>query len=131
MKFIPIFLLATVSFLMVNCGGANNSTTSQESAEMIKNISPEQMAERQTTQMSERLDLEPNQIIAVKAINLKYAKKMQVISQQGRSRSKMKAFKNMNKDKNAEMQNALSKEQYEGYEEIMEEMRSQLRKRRG
>ncbi len=131
MKFIPIFLLATVSFFMVNCGGAKNSTTSQESAEMIKNISPEQMAERQTTQMSERLDLEPNQIIAVKAINLKYAKKMQVISQQGRSRSKMKAFKNMNKDKNAEMQNALSKEQYEGYEEIMEEMRSQLRKRRG
>ncbi len=131
MKFIPIFLLVTISFFMTNCNSAQNSTTSQESAETIKNISPEQMAERQTTQMSERLDLKPDQIIAVKAINLKYAKKMKVLSQQGRSRRKMKALKSINKDKNAEMQKVISKEQYEGYEEMMKEMRSEWKRRRG
>ena len=131
MKFIPVFLLAIVSIFMISCGSSKDTRTSQDSSGMMKNISSEQMAERQTAQMSERLNLTTKQNTTVKAINLKYAEKLQAISQQPRSTSKMNALKSMNKDKSAEMKKVLSQEQYDGYEEIMDEMKNKRKRSRG
>ncbi len=132
MKYISILLLALASIFSISCGSSQNTTTSHDSTEVIKKISLEQMGERQTTQMTERLNLTPDQSIAVNAINIEYAKKLEDIRQQPRSRSKMNAFISMNKSKSADMKKILSSDQYKVYEEMMDEMKAEMKnKRRG
>lgn len=81
--------------------------------------------------MSEQLNLTSKQKNDVKAINLKYAEKLQIIRQQPRSRSNLIAFKNMMEEKNAEMKMVLTRQQYADYEKIMEKRKDEAKKRRG
>ena len=128
MKSIFFFSLTILSLVLISCGGTQ--PTSQSSSD-TQDMNPEQMAEQQTAQMSEQLNLTSKQIVDVQAINLKYAEKLQIIRQQPRSRSKLTAFRNMNEEKNAEMKMVLTRQQYADYEKILEERKDNMRNRRG
>ena len=128
MKSIFFFSLTILSLVLISCGGTQ--PTSQSSSD-TQDMNPEQMAEQQTAQMSEQLNLTSKQIVDVQAINLKYAEKLQIIRQQPRSRSKLTAFRNMNEEKNAEMKMVLTRQQYADYEKILEERKDKMRNRRG
>ena len=128
MKSIFFFSLTVLSLVLISCGGTQ--PTSQSSSD-TQDMNPEQIAEQQTAQMSEQLNLTSKQKIDVNAINLKYAEKLQIIRQQPRSRSKLTAFKNMVEEKNAEMKMVLTRQQYADYEKILEERKDEMRNRRG
>ena len=128
MKSIFFFSLTILSLVLISCGGTQ--PTSQSSSD-TQDMNPEQMAEQQTAQMSEQLNLTSKQIVDVQAINLKYAEKLQIIRQQPRSRSKLTAFRNMNEEKNAEMKMVLTRQHYADYEKILEERKDKMRNRRG
>lgn len=128
MKSIFFFSLTVLSLVLMSCGGTQ--PTSQSSSD-TQDMNPEQIAEQQTTQMSEQLNLTSKQQVDVNAINLKYAEKLQIIRQQPRSRSKLMAFKNMTEEKNAEMKMVLTPQQYADYEKILEERKDKMRNRRG
>ncbi len=119
-----ILLLTVFSLVFMGCGGT------KAIAQPPSNINPIQMAEKQTNKMVEKFNLSPKQKVTVKAINLKYAKKMKIISQKGRSLSTLNAFKKMNRDKDAEMKTVLSKKQYIGYEKMAKEMKKNRKRRR-
>ena len=128
MKSIFFFSLTVLSLVLISCGGTQ--PTSQSSSD-TQDMNPEQIAEQQTAQMSEQLNLTSKQKVEVNAINLKYAEKLQIIRQQPRSRSKLTAFKNMVEEKNAEMKMVLTPQQYADYEKILEERKDEMRRRRG
>jgi len=128
MKSIFFFSLTILSLVLISCGGTQ--PTSQSSSD-TQDMNPEQMAEQQTAQMSEQLNLTSKQIVDVQAINLKYAEKLQIIRQQPRSRSKLTAFRNMTEEKNAEMKMVLTRQHYADYEKILEERKDKMRNRRG
>ena len=145
MKSIFFFSLTVLSLVLISCGGTQpTSQSSSDTQDMnteqmaerrtssnTQDLNPEQIAEQQTAQMSEQLNLTSKQKIDVKAINLKYAEKLQIIRQQPRSRSKLTAFKNMTEEKNAEMKRVLTRQQYADYEKILEERKDKMRNRRG
>jgi Spy/CpxP family protein refolding chaperone len=112
-----------LSLVLLSCGGTKS--TAQAPADM-QNMDPEKMAEQLTDRMAEQLNLTNEQIIEVKAINLKYANRLQVVSQQPRNRRKLKAFKNMSTEKNGEMKTILTPKQYADYEKILEERRNKM-----
>ena len=129
MKSISFYLLLAVSFFMASCGSSKNATA-QSSTQTNTDISAEEMAEKQTAQMVERLNLTPEQETTISAVNLRYAQEMKTIAQQGRSISTMRDMRAMNQRKTAEMEVLLSEEQFVEYEKMVEEMKAQLRSRR-
>ena len=128
MKSNIIFSLISLSLVFFSCAGTK---TVAQTPDNTQDMNLEQMAEQQTAQMAEQLKLTTKQNIEVKAINLKYAEKLQIIRQQPRSRSKMKAFKNTIKKKNEEMKTILTRKQYADYEKILKERKDKMKKRRG
>ncbi len=129
MKSFSFYLLVAVSFFMASCGSSKNATT-QSSTQTNTDINAEEMADKQTAQMVERLNLTPEQETTISAVNLRYAQEMKTIAQQGRSISTMKNMRAMNQRKTAEMEVLLSEEQFVEYEKMVEEMKAELRSRR-
>lgn len=91
------------------------------------NRDPEEVAARQTEQMSAQLGLSAEQLEQVKAINLKYAKK----SQEARNAaagdfSQMREIMTaINNEKNEELKQILSQEQMTKWQQFQEEQRAQ------
>lgn len=82
--------------------------------------SPEDMAAKQTEEMTAKLGLSEGQAARVEAINLTFAERMQVAREDyGDNRSDMEKIMTAIKDeKSAEMKAVLSEEQYEAFEEM-------------
>lgn len=102
-------------------------------AQQKRKITPEKMAEVQTRMQQKALDLDKAEVEQMKSINLKYAKKMQPLIQEIRAtknKEKLKRLRNMNQEKNYEVAQILSKEQYETYLKHQKKMRKKLRERR-
>jgi periplasmic protein CpxP/Spy len=85
--------------------------------------SAEDMAKRETESMKAKLDLSAEQLTSVEALNLKYAKKMDEMFQQGKPggnreemESKMKEIETQKRD---ELAKVLNTEQLKKYDELV------------
>lgn len=97
------------------------------------NMDPEEMAEKQTRQMKETLNLTDEQLPKVEALNLKYAKK--AIAEReganGNRESMRSAMKKMMKEKDLELKDIVSAEQWVKWEKWRKEAIENGRRRRG
>ena len=95
--------------------------------------SPEERAKQLTTQMAEHLDLSEDQVKKVEEINLSYAKKMMEAREAAQSdRSAMRSkMESMTEDRNKDLKEILTEEQFESLEEMRSERkpRGERRKR--
>ena len=82
--------------------------------------SPEEMAERQTKHLTEKLELDENQKAKVHEINLTFAKKVQAMREEGKGHRETMQEKreSLHKERDAEMNEVLSDEQYKTLEKI-------------
>ncbi|MCG8582028.1 MAG: DUF4890 domain-containing protein [Bacteroidales bacterium] len=96
--------------------------------------SPKEMSERQTEMMVKNLALTEQQEKAVSEINFKYAGKFQNLRKEAAGdREKMRTLRNdLVNNKNEELKNILSSEQFEKYKKLEEERAKEMRNgRRG
>lgn len=115
-----IFLLS-VSVLFFSCEGIG-----QEGE--IKGA-PEERAVKLTEKMKTRLVLTDAQYNKVYDINLKYARKnTDIMNGDGGKLAKIKSLKSTNEAKSKEMKVVLTQEQFEKYEEMQEELKSEAKK---
>jgi hypothetical protein len=93
----------------------------------LKNTTPEQRATVQTDLMKLKLGLTPEQTRKVVDINLKYAKRMDpIIKGSAGPFMRMRQMKEINQEKEAELKQVLSPEQFEKFLASKEEMREKL-----
>jgi|WetSurMetagenome_2_1015567.scaffolds.fasta_scaffold08537_2 periplasmic protein CpxP/Spy len=160
MKKIGLFLFTLVLVFSLGCGqsGKNKQGTGQGQdkgaiqepgqggpgqggpggmGEGRGQLSPEDMATRQTEQMGEYLKFTDEQKTKVYELNLSNAKKTQElrsgVSFRDMSDSERQAFREkMNaqqEEKNQELKKILTEDQFKAYEKNMEEMRQRMRER--
>lgn len=98
---------------------------------LMTETTPEERAEMQTKNLQEKLSLSEDQYQQVHEINLKYANKMQNIysADQGKLQ-RLKSMKAISEDKDREMKQVLSSQQYEAYREEKEKMKEGAKERR-
>jgi hypothetical protein len=95
--------------------------------EKLAGTTPEQRAGLQTAFLKAKLGLSAAQVPKIEAINLNYAQQMQPILEGSEGPlAKMGAARRVEQAKDAEMQQALSPEQYQKYLAAKEEMRQQV-----
>ena len=88
---------------------------------------PKQRAEVQTAFMKARLGLSDAASAKVAAINLKYANQMQpILAGSEGSMQKLGAARRVEQAKDAELQNALTRDQFQQYQAAKQEMREDL-----
>ncbi len=93
-------------------------------------VPPEQVASFQTQSMTTHLQLSPAQRDTIAAINLKYAGQTHAIAAGADSlRTKLANIKTTDDEKDAELRQILSAEQFHNYEADKEELRRELRER--
>jgi hypothetical protein len=93
----------------------------------LMNTTPDQRATAQTAMMKENLDLTPEQLPQIAAINLKYAQKMEpIIKGSSGMLMKMSQMRGVNEEKEAELKGVLSPEQFQKYLASKDEMREQF-----
>ena len=115
-------LLASIALLGLLLGAA---ASAQQDA--LVNSTPEQRAKLQTEFMVKKLGLQADQIPKVEAINLKSAQKMEpVLKGTEAPFVKLRTAKSINREKAAELEKVLSKDQYQQYLASREEMRQHL-----
>jgi len=83
-----------------------------------RNMEPKEMAERQTTEMKESLELTADQLPKVEALNLKYAEKLGEArdASDGDRESMRSTMMEMMKEKDVEMKKILTAEQWTKFE---------------
>jgi len=91
------------------------------------NATPEDRAKRQTEMMKEGLSLTTVQEPKVSAINLKYAKKMEEVRKVADTAEQRKSAEKINKQKEGELKNVLTADQFKLYIKQLEEMRARRR----
>ena len=98
-------------------------------SEMLKGSSLEERSELQTDMMVEELALQDSiSIEKVRAINLKYAEKVESLAASNKSRrQKFKKMRNIGEQKDDELRSVLTEEQYKVYLEKKEEMRERMK----
>jgi Spy/CpxP family protein refolding chaperone len=93
----------------------------------LKNTTPEERAEVQTAFMKSKLGLTADQTTKVADINLRYAQKMDpVIKGSSGLLTKRRQMNEVNREKEAELKQALSAEQFQKYLDSKEEMREKF-----
>jgi hypothetical protein len=92
---------------------------------------PERIAEKQTEMQAEKLKLNEEQANKLKAINLKYAKRMQSEKKnlQNSKKESVAQMKELNTAQNEEVKAILSEEQYKNYLMLKKQNRTQMRTR--
>ncbi|WAC13453.1 hypothetical protein [Dyadobacter pollutisoli] len=97
----------------------------------LKQMPADQRAKLQTERMTASLKLDAEQTQKVGQINLKYAQKMDpVIEGSGSKMSRFKAFKSINKDKEAELKGVLTTQQFQQFQKQQQEMKDKLKEQR-
>lgn len=122
-------LLTTV--LIVFIAGLVCTVRGQGKLEAFMNdTTPEERAQLQTDHMKQSLTLKEDQTSKVGEINLKYSRKMQdTYNTAGSKLQKLRKLKSISAEKDKEMKNVLSAEQYSTYEANKEEMKEKIRAR--
>lgn len=93
---------------------------------------PDMRAKRQTERMNESLKLSEAQLTSVSAINLKYAQEMQPVLQDGeRNLKTARQARDIMQRKDKELKAVLDATQYQQYEQMKDELRKELKQRRG
>jgi len=125
-----ITVLVSAALMSLGCGNKNASKR-PEMQNLIEEIPAEERASVQEDFLAEKLSLTAEQREQVGQINRKYAREVDsiLLSDDWRSK-KARRFKSAMKNKDRELKTVLSKEQYEMYEKIREEMKQRLRERR-
>lgn len=119
-----LFIMTLLVTLFYNC---------QSEAQEKQKFKPKKMASIQTKMQKKTIDLDENQRKQMKSINLKYAQKMQPLIQAIRASQNKEKFKNLralNQEKNYEVAQVLSKDQYIKYLKLNKKMREKMRERR-
>ncbi|MEL7123084.1 MAG: hypothetical protein AAFO07_26780 [Bacteroidota bacterium] len=106
--------------------------TSAQSQEMeLTDEQKEEMAQN-LEEFNEVLNLSEEQKTEFAAITKKYAKQMLTVKQEGGSKMSMyKKVKSIRKDRNKEMKEVLSEEQYDVYLKKQKEMQKKMKEKRG
>ena len=126
MKLLKVFSLFFALFLF-----STNTTFAQSRA---NDLSEEQKEEikKNLEEYATALDLSEDQRPKFEEITKKYAKELIAAKDTGGSRmSKYRKVKSIRKNKDAEMNTLLSKDQYKVYLEKQEEMKDKMKQRRG
>lgn len=119
-KYLYLLLIALLSCALVQA----------QAPEELKNTTPEQRAKVQTDLMKTKLQLNEEQTAKVGAINLKYAKQMEpVVKSGGGKLAKYRQAKKINEQKEAELKQVLTTEQFETYEAVKETMKEEMKKK--
>jgi len=125
-----IITLTKISFLIIAAGILFITSINAQSVnrDSLKNATPEQRAQIQSNMMKNKLALTDDQYRQVSDINLKYARKMDNLKQNGGGKfSKTRKAKSILSDKDDELQKVLTKEQFEKYETFKKEMMNKAR----
>lgn len=93
--------------------------------------SASERAAAQTQRMKTRLRLDSAQTARIAVINLRYAQRMDPVMQGNGSRlSKFKAARTMQKEKEVELKEVLTKEQFEQFKAQQQAMKDEFKERR-
>ena len=115
----------TLTFLLLPLVGPPFS--SGQMMDKLMNTTPDERASAQTAMMKEKLDLTPEQLPKIAALNLKYAQKMEpIIKGSSGTFMKMRQMKGVNEEKETELKEVLSPEQFQKYLASKDEMREQF-----
>jgi hypothetical protein len=124
---LAVFIIAIAGFTI---NPAKAQQRQQQMAEMVKNSTPEQRANMQTTMMTTKLGLDSATKMKVYDANLKAAKNMDpIIKGEGRRMSKMREMKSIEEQKDKDLKSALTPEQYKQYETMKEEMKEKMKEK--
>lgn len=105
------------------------SVTSLMAQTNAQNATPEKIAEVQTKMLSDTLKLDSAENNQLYQLNLKYANKLQDLKSINDRKKKIKEFRAMNNDKDKEMKDLLSDEQYKVYLGLKQEMQDKMKQR--
>jgi hypothetical protein len=121
-----IILVAAINVVAVH------KVSAQTTAEKLKGMTPVQRADFQTAMMKTKLKLDTQQIVKVKAINLKYAYKFQPILTSDDSRiSKAMQSKSIQEQKDLELKGVFTPAQFTGYKNFESELQKQMMAKTG
>jgi len=121
-QIIPVFIVvmllaASVSF-------------AQDQQQWRQKMTPDQRAKNQTEMMQKNLSLTKDQYGKVYDINLYYANETDSLMKMPRGRDKRAERESIQKDKEAELKNVLSPDQYQKYQAMVAEMKQRMEERR-
>ncbi len=104
-----------------------SALTATAQLDKLMNTTPQERAEAQTAFMQTKLALTADQTPKVAALNLKYAQKMDpIIKGSSGPLMKMRQMNEVNQEKEAELQQLLSADQFQKYLASKEELREKL-----
>ncbi|MDP5158281.1 MAG: hypothetical protein NWQ07_06870 [Flaviramulus sp.] len=116
-----ILVLAVVALIGTTAMAQEKEFTEEQKAQM----------EAQLTTYFEKLNLSEEQKPKFEEITKKYGKQLMDLKESNKGRlAKYKEFKAINENRNAEMKPLLSREQYDSYQEIQEEMQQKMKEKR-
>ena len=117
-----VLILAVTAVMAVSSGH-----TAFAQGDKLRNTTPAERAGMQTEFMKSKLDLTPDQTRAVTDLNLKYATKMEpVIKGSERPVARLRQMRQINEQKETELNGILSPQQWQKYEAARAEMREKL-----
>ncbi|GAB3929134.1 hypothetical protein [Mucilaginibacter myungsuensis] len=119
----------TIIGILISSVAINTASAQDKDAKaMMKESTPEQRAKLQTGMMKTKLRLDSATVTKVQAINLKYAQKLDpVMKGDGRKLKMIREAMSIQKEKDAELKTALSKDQYQAYEKMKDDMRDKIK----
>jgi len=92
---------------------------------LLESTTPEERALVQTELMQEKLELDDTQSASLNEINLKYAKKMEGVIKGDKSKwTKYRTAKRYEKEKDAELEELFSKDQFKAYLKYKEQLKA-------
>jgi len=119
--------------IVVSCAAAAlllGAAGSAQERPTLANSTPEQRAKLQTEFMTSKLDLGTEQATKVQGINLKYAEKMEPVLKGSESQMlKVRAAAEISRNKDTELKQVLSDEQYKKYLGSKDELRARTEQR--
>ncbi|MEL6917132.1 MAG: hypothetical protein AAFO99_05305 [Bacteroidota bacterium] len=119
--FKPILILVMVTMMGATAIGQEKKLTAAQKERM----------ETQLVTYFEKLDLSEEQKPKFEEITKRYGKQMLGLKESDKGRlAKYNEFKSIRKNKNKEMKLLLSKEQYQIYEEVQDEMQRKMKEER-
>jgi len=122
-----ITVLVSVTLIFLGCGN-KNASKKPEMQNLVEETPAEEKAPVQEDFLAKKLSLTAEQREQVGQINRKYAREVDSILLSDDYRSKkVRRFKSAMKTKDRELKKVLSKEQYEMYKKIREEMKQRLK----
>jgi hypothetical protein len=92
----------------------------------FQQVTPQEISEKQTSLISDKLELNEKETKQLKQINLKYATEMKAVRDQGRSRENRQKLEALNHAQNEEVQNVLNKEKFEKYLVLKKDMQRRM-----